>query len=230
MGGCEVRTTRSDVKEAAVLWEFNARLRSLRKAKGMNQEELALAIGVTSSHISRLESENEATRANPSAKILQSLVQVLGVTISELTGLPEDAVLPDKLVEVPVLGRIPAGKLQFTEKTIEGYRWERAERVAGAMHFYLRVKGNCMYPRFQDGDLALVRVQPEVENGDIGIVVIGEHGEERATMKKVFVRGDHLVLRADNPEALENPQEDPLLVDSRNARIIGKVVGGAWGV
>lgn len=58
------------------------RLRSIRKAKGLTQAQLAKLSGVDQSHISRLEKGEKGV----STEGLQSLAGSLGVTISELVG------------------------------------------------------------------------------------------------------------------------------------------------
>jgi repressor LexA len=52
-----------------------------------------------------------------------------------------------------------------------------------------------MDPTFKDGDLVLIRIQPDVENGQIAAVNIG--GE--TTLKHVYHQPDGLLLVADNP-------------------------------
>ena len=43
-------------------------------------------------------------------------------------------------------------------------------------NFALKVSGNSMEPRFHDGDLVLIKSQPSVELGDIGIFIINDEG------------------------------------------------------
>lgn len=76
--------------------------------------------------------------------------------------------------------------------------------------YALRVHGDSMEPDMHDGDLLLVRSQPAVELGEIGIFI---HQNERYV--KVF-RGDHLV-------SLNDEYEDIVLEES--TKCIGKVIG-----
>ena len=66
-----------------------------------------------------------------------------------------------------------------------------------------------------DGDLVLVRQQPSAENGDIVAALINE---ERATVKRFRQDGDTIVLEP------ENPDFEPIILDSTSVRIIGKVM------
>ena len=76
--------------------------------------------------------------------------------------------------------------------------------------YALRVHGDSMEPDMHNGDLLLVRAQPAVELGEIGIFI---HDNERYV--KVF-RGDRL-------ESLNDAYED--IPFSEDTRCIGKVIG-----
>ena len=52
-----------------------------------------------------------------------------------------------------------------------------------------------MIPTFQEGDLVLIRQQPEVENGQIAAVAI----DGEVTLKHVYRTADGLMLTAENP-------------------------------
>lgn len=97
-----------------------------------------------------------------------------------------------KLVPVPVVGRIACGTPILAEENIEGTicipeRW-RAD-------FVLVCNGDSMEPKICEGDLVAIRKQPEVENGEIAAVRIGEE----ATLKRVYWHDGFLELRAENP-------------------------------
>lgn len=75
-----------------------------------------------------------------------------------------------------------------------------------------------MAPRIQDGDLVAIRKQPEVENGEIAAVRIGEE----ATLKHVYKLEGYLELRP------EDPRYDSIILigqEMENATIEGKAVG-----
>lgn len=67
----------------------------------------------------------------------------------------------------------------------------------------------------KEGCLVLVREQPDVEDGDIAVVMIDN---EEATLKRVYRADGKLILKADNPNY------PPMLVDPKRARIVGRVV------
>lgn len=56
-------------------------LKRLRLLKGMNQKQLAFAVGVTQAYISALES---GARKNPSLEVTKRLTEILDCTIDDL--------------------------------------------------------------------------------------------------------------------------------------------------
>ena len=49
--------------------------------------------------------------------------------------------------------------------------------------------------RIFDGDAVFIRLQPEVENGQIAVVRIGDE----YTLKRIYTREDYVELRPENP-------------------------------
>jgi repressor LexA len=49
--------------------------------------------------------------------------------------------------------------------------------------------------RIYDGDIVFVREQPDVENGEIAVVII----DGSATLRRVYKQPDTLILAAENP-------------------------------
>ena len=93
---------------------------------------------------------------------------------------------------VPLVGRIACGTPITAEENIEQMvcvpsRWHST--------FTLTCKGDSMEPRIHDGDLVAIRKQPEVENGEIAAVRIGEE----ATLKHVYLHENFIELRPENP-------------------------------
>jgi SOS-response transcriptional repressor LexA len=120
----------------------------------------------------------------------------------------------DKSVRVPILGYIAAGQPIFADEHIIDY-----EEVPGEFnenHFMLIVKGDSMKgSRIYPGDKVLVKMQPEVENGEIAVVNV--NGED-ATLKKVKKYEDGSIwLVSTNEKYAPIPFK-------KSSRIIGKVI------
>jgi repressor LexA len=125
---------------------------------------------------------------------------------------------PGQTVEVPVLGRIAAGRPLLATEQVEDTLPLPGAWVRGEENFLLRVTGESMAPLLLPGDLVLVRVQARVERGEIAVVLVGEE----ATVKRVYPEARGLVLQGDNPEFPPlrfSPEE------AAQVRILGKVVG-----
>ena len=117
---------------------------------------------------------------------------------------------------VPLLGDIACGEPILAEENLEGY----VEVDASVRcDFTLRCRGDSMEPRLHDGDIVMIRIQPDVLDGQIAAVLIG--GE--ATLKHV----SHLPGRAGLRLMPENPAHAPIFVTPDNAddaRILGRAV------
>ena len=84
----------------------------------------------------------------------------------------------------------------------------------------LRCRGDSMQPRLLDGDIVMIRQQPDVLDGQIAAVLIGSE----ATLKHVY----HLPQNAGLRLMPENPAYDPIFVTPENAdtvRVLGRAVG-----
>jgi repressor LexA len=119
--------------------------------------------------------------------------------------------------QVPVVGAIAAGQPLTAVQNLEATVTLDADLFGGEDLFCLRVRGDSMNGAgILDGDLAVVRRQQRVDNGAIAAVVI----EEDATLKRVFLEGRRLVLRADNPS-----YADIVVEPGSRVTVAGKLVG-----
>lgn len=172
-------------------------LKRLRKDKKISQTALAEALGVTQQAVGKW----ETGRSSPDPQTLVRLAEYFGVTADTLLGmgsLPLGKVRPYVAaaeVQIPVVGTVRAGygALAFEED----FGTEAASVRDPENYFYLVVRGNSMEPRIQSGDLALVRRQSNLEDGDLGVVV---YGEGEGTLKRFLRKGNAVVLQPFNPE------------------------------
>ena len=119
--------------------------------------------------------------------------------------------------EIPVLGRVAAGKPTLATEHVEETLPLPAEWVKGGEVFLLKVKGDSMFPYILPDDYAIVRSQPSAENGDVVVTLMGEE----ATVKRFFKKGRRIELKPDN-ERWETIQIEE---GSGEVRILGKVIG-----
>ena len=120
---------------------------------------------------------------------------------------------------LPVVGAIRAGEPVLAFENIEKHVAVDLSFARGEGLFFLRVQGDSMIDaHIMDGDLALIRPQPEVASGDIAAVLLGDE----ATLKYFFKEKNTVRLQP------ANPAYEPIVIKNKDAaqlRIIGKVVG-----
>ena len=196
--------------------DLSSRIRQRREQLGLSQEELAARMGYRSkSSITKLEKGiNDLPRAK-----LEELAAALDTTPAWLMGLvdlpfppPGFEPLPE-MVRVPLVGSIACGTPITAEQNIECYIG-----VPAAWHadFALTCHGYSMAPTICDGDIVCIRRQPEVEQGEIAAVRIGEE----ATLKHFHRQGETVMLLADNtavcpPMVFAGPQLEEIQIEGR---------------
>jgi repressor LexA len=119
--------------------------------------------------------------------------------------------------EIPILGRVTAGRPVLAVEHVEGTIPFPADWVKGREVFLLKVKGDSMSPYILPEDYVVVRSQSSVENRDVVVTLLGEE----ATVKRFFKRGRRIELRPDNDRWETIGIEE----GSGEIRILGKVIG-----
>ena len=121
---------------------------------------------------------------------------------------------------VPVIGQVPAGEPVLAQQNIEGYINPDKLFRPSKDTFILKVRGDSMIDEgIMDGDYVVVQPVTAIENGRIGVVML----DDEATVKKVYVRGDHIALEPANSRAGYKTRF--VKRGSRKVRIVGRVVG-----
>ncbi|MFO7930632.1 MAG: transcriptional repressor LexA [Desulfosalsimonas sp.] len=119
--------------------------------------------------------------------------------------------------EVPVIGRITAGLPMYAQQEWEDSIVVDAGLYKGPNLFALRVRGDSMTGAgILHGDLAICRPQQFASDGEIVAALIS--GEE-ATVKRFFLRADHILLKPDNPDY------EPLHCSFDQVLVQGRVIG-----
>ena len=195
--------------------ELSRRILQRRLELGLSQEELAQRMGYRSkSSITKLE---KGVNDIPQSKV-EEFAAALETTPAWLMGLENTAFVPPgfeplpEMVRVPLVGSIACGSPITAEQNIECYIG-----VPAAWHadFALTCHGS-MAPTSCDGDIVCIRCQPEVEQGEIAAVRIGDE----ATLKHFHRQGDTVMLLADNaavcpPMIYAGPQLNEIQIEGR---------------
>lgn len=209
------------------------RIQQRRKALGLTLEDIASEIGVSRSTVQRYE---KGTIGKLKLPVIEAIARVLRVAPEWLVGKTDEMVRKEshpgttiteannliplgfspmpETKKVPRLGRIACGEPILAEENIEDYDEVPAYVRAD---FTLVCKGDSMInARIYDGDIVCIRQQEQVENGEIAAVLVDG---DTATLKRVKLFPDHVVLEP------ENPTYRPLSFwedDMNKVRIIGK--------
>ncbi len=194
---------------------------NLRKANDMTLEEVGKIVGVGKSTVRKWENGIiENMRRDKIAKLAEALhttpAYLMGWDDSQATIPAASNVIPlPNMVEIPLVGSIACGEPITATENLEGYVKVPASASAD---FALTCKGDSMIgARIMDGDVVLIRQQPDVDDGEIAAVLI----ENEATLKRVYKMPDRLILRPENPLYQPMDISGPALDE---IRILGKAV------
>ena len=198
---------------------MNKPLQQRRKQLGLSQRHVADLVGVSEATISRWES---GQIADMKRKYIRAYADALQTTTDFImTGEAGEEAAPvpagfeplPAMKMVPLIGSIACGTPITAEQNIERYIG-----VPAAWHadFALTCHGDSMSPTIRDGDIVCIRSQPEVEQGQIAAVRIGEE----ATLKHFHRQGDAVMLLADNtavcpPMIYTGPQLAEVQIEGR---------------
>lgn len=201
--------------------KFSERFKELRLEHDLSQQALATQLGLSKSSVNMY----ERGEREPGLDTLESIADYFNVDMDYLLGkapatgrysFDVDNLLPmPAMRKIPLVGSIACGTPILAEENREG-DVDIPEHIHA--DFALRCKGDSMInARIYDGDIVYIRQQDSVEHGQIAAVLI----DDEATLKRVHLFDDHIVLEA------ENPQFRPMTFwgeEMRAIRILGRAV------
>lgn len=174
------------------------RLKEARKQARLTQKEVALAIGVNQNTYSYW--ENEKTKVDNVT--LKKLSELFNVSVDYLLGsdsipnLSNFSPLPPENKKIPIIGSVKCGPNGLAYQYLEGYVLVGEEFKGDIVAF--RCTGDSMKDiGITDGDLAIVRLQEDVECGELAVVTI--NGDE-GTLKRIRKFDNGIILEAANQE------------------------------
>ena len=207
---------------------YSERIRELRVLRGMSQQDLADRLDVNKVTISQYE---RGVR-KPDLNALTALCDIFNVSSDYLIGKDDTTIrivgkeglerlVSARTKRIPVLGRVAAGiPIDAIEDVLEDWE-EIPEAMAATGEFFgLKIKGDSMQPRIAEGDVVIVRSQPDAESGDVVIVQVnGDH----ATCKRLMKHETGISLISFNPMYAPINFTN-VEIESLPVTIIGKVV------
>lgn len=192
------------------------RIRQLRERIGKSQTAFADMINVSKQTLYKY--ENDIITNIPSDKI-EAIAAACNSTPSYIMGWADKSAY--KTVMIPLLASVSCGSGCLADDNIEGYV-DLPENVAKTGEFFaLTVKGDSMEPDIHDGDVVIVKKQPDAESGEI--IVARINGDE-GVCKKLRKYEDGTVALVSN-----NPSYPPKYFSSsevaeKPVAVVGKVV------
>ena len=182
---------------------FSERLRKLRRERNLTQTELANSLNVSNGTIAMWETE----KRQPDLNMVNKIASFFNVSVDYLMGREQKVdsnvrgvQMERNTVRIPVYGTIPAGiPIEMIEDSyIEGFEDISADLLRGNnKYFALRVKGNSMLPKFEDGDILILKQTEDCENGAFCAISINN---AECTFKKVIKKMNGLTLMPLNPD------------------------------
>lgn len=198
------------------------RLFELMTENGLKAKDLAEMIGVSSGNIS----DWKKGKSMPNAMVCASIASHFDVSVDYLLGLSDfrkrevpSVLLPVEGVRaVPLFETVSAGFGAYADSSRIGFMpvyiksdYEAENTLA------VKVKGDSMFPKIEDGDTVVVCRDMEWRNGDIVVALIdGDEG----VVKRAFRSADHLTLESINPMY---PPRRFDMEEMNRVQIVGKV-------
>ena len=201
---------------------FAERLTLLMELRNITKSDIAKICGIDRSNITRYcNGEYQAKQDviyKMAAKLNVNPAWLMGYDVpinwTPAFNLSPNIIPMPSTYNVPRLGRIACGEPILAEQNIEDYD---AIPDYVKCDFTLVCKGDSMInARIFDGDIVCISTKYEVKSGDIAAVMVGD---DEATLKRVRLYDDHIVLEP------ENPQYKPFVFwedDMNEVHIIGK--------
>lgn len=164
----------------------------------------------------------------PKADAACLIAKALGVNESWLMGVGEvmerehsniaEVIPSDKIFRIPVFESVSAGFGAYAVNEIVDYipavisnQYDVEDTIA------IRVSGDSMTPKIEDGDIIIVRRQTAVDSGDIAVVLLdGDEG----LVKTVVYGSTWIELRSLNPDYPVQRFEG---AETQRIRVVGKV-------
>lgn len=196
---------------------LGTRIKKRRNELGLTQSQLAEAISTSQQTVQSIEAglvENPR-KLNEIAEALKTTPEFLRFGIGEMDNATVVASAGNYL---PLISLVQAGVWTEIQELppldVELYPCP----IKCSQHsFIVKVEGESMLPRFEEGDLIYVDPEVQVENGSYVVARLDD--ENQATFKQLIIDGNKKYLKALNPD-----WPNKFVEINGNCTIVGKVV------
>ena len=194
-------------------------IKARRKEIAMSAERLAEKVGVSPATIYRYE---KGDIEKVPVDVIKDIAKALNTTPAYLMGWETSPAAPaipsgfeprPKTVKRPLVGDIACGEPITAEQNVQEY----VDVPEGIVcDFCLRCHGDSMIDAgIRDNDVVYIKTQPQVEDGEIAAVRIGDE----ATLKRVYYDGSTITLVPANsayrPKSYSGPELDDIQIEGK---------------
>lgn len=172
---------------------FKKKFIQLCNLKKVSPSYVCRQVGISSANYSQWTDESVPRKAT-----LMRIADYFDVPLEQLLS-DEESIPAEKERKrnlIPVLGNVAAGIPIEAITDIEDYEEIDDTLAASGKYVALRIHGDSMQPRMVDGDVVIVRLQQDIDTGDIAVVMVNGGS---ATCKKIKRSQEGLVLISLNP-------------------------------
>ena len=156
-----------------------SRIKQLAKDNNISIGRLCKECGLGVNYINQMSNKTSVSREK-----IEIIANYFSVSVEYLLGEPQNN---NQMIELPILGEVSAGYGQYVP-----LNWLSGNEP----HVLLRVKGDSMIPKFEEGDLALVRYQQSVDSGSYAVALIDD---DNGVIKRVMYGANWIELQSLNP-------------------------------
>lgn len=196
---------------------------SRRKELGLTLEDIGNFVGVSKSTVKKWESGYISNMRRDKIALLAQILKIEPTKLISETPEPSNLsnVIPSQnIYQIPVFASVSAGFGAYASNDILEYIPMVIDNPYDADDTIgIRVRGDSMYPKIEDGDIIVVRKQESVDSGDIAVLLLdGEEG----LVKKVVYGATWIELHSFNPEYKTRRFENEEVL---RLRVVGLVIG-----
>lgn len=182
------------------------KLKVERTKSGLSQKEMAEMLGMPL----RTYGAYERGERDVSTAVLLNICKALNVSSDYMLDVQERKV--DKIKDANLSETLDSKKIRLIpvfESVSAGFGARADERIVDYLPLFIehdydaenmlaiKVKGDSMYPKIEDGDIVAVRKQNSFENGNIVVILVdGDEG----LVKKIYQDSEKVKLVSINPE------------------------------
>lgn len=190
------------------------------KKKKVDRNQLCEDLGFKYSTVS----EWLSAKKYPRIDSIEKMANYFGIAKSQLIEKNEpsniSAIIPsDNIYKIPVFESVSAGLGAYADSNVIDYipmiidnRYSVPDMIG------IKVKGDSMYPKIEDGDIIVVKKQESVDSGDVAVLLLDDND---GLVKKVVYGDDWIELHSFNPEYQTRRFDGP---DVQRLRVVGKVL------